>query len=345
MSNRLRIALVNDLELALEALRRTLQDQTDYKIIWEARNGAEAVEKAKENRPDIILMDLQMPKMDGVEATRLIMANHPCAILIVTVSVEGYASRVFEAMGHGAIDAVDCPVLQQGHGVSGAEVLLKKIHNLHILLGRSTQPQDTACRPEPTQQPKIPIYAIGASTGGPAALATLLEAVPKDFNAALVIIQHVDARFGDSLVYWLQSHCAIPVQAAIVGDSPQKGTVYLAVSNDHLILNCSYQFNYIPEPKALTYRPSIDVFFSSLARCNYPPAVATLLTGMGRDGAQGLLILRNQGWHTIAQDEESSIIFGMPKAAIELKAATDILPIEKIGPRIVSISKRVAIGP
>ncbi len=179
------------------------------------------------------------------------------------------------------------------------------------------------------------LVAIGASAGGPAALTAILSGLPQDFPAAVVIVQHVDARFAEGLANWLSRDSALPVRTAREGDRPIPGSVLLAATNDHLRLISSVRVGYTSEPSDQPYRPSVDVFFASVCTHWAGEAVGVLLTGMGRDGAQGLKTLRDKGHYTIAQDQATSTVYGMPKAAASLGAAVDILPLERIAPRLV----------
>jgi len=331
----MRIAIVDDLELSVELLRRLLLFVPDYELAWIARNGTEAVEKCALDTPDLILMDLVMPVMDGVEATRRIMQSTPCAILIVTKSVSRHAGQVFQAMGNGALDVVDTPSIGEG-GMSDGDELLHKIATVGKLIGTTEQRQnrhgsDQALRAVTADFTTAPIAAIGASTGGPMALATLLAKLPDDFSACVVVVQHVDAEFTEGLVSWLDGHTGLSVEIASAGTAPQRGKVLLAGYDQHLILDANQQFAYTPEPTTLAYRPSVDVFFESLAKNWSGTGTAALLTGMGRDGANGLLALKTAGWHTVAQDESTSVVYGMPKAAADLDAAREILPLADIG--------------
>lgn len=335
----MRIALVNDQAMALEALRRAIALRPEHQVVWLARNGAEAVEQCAKAVPDLILMDLLMPVLDGVEATRRIMATTPCAILIVTSSVGANAWRVFEAMGHGALDAVDTPSF--GAGQAGAQPLLDKIARVeHWLdqraLGRSG---GTALGMAP-QQADTTLVAIGASAGGPAALAAILSALPKTFGAAIAVVQHVDAQFAPGMADWLNRSSALNVRVAEEGARLEPGTVLVAGTNDHLILKDARRVGYTPEPADCFYRPSVDVFYHTVAQRWKGPVVGVLLTGMGRDGALGLKVLRNYGHRTLAQDEATSAVYGMPKAAAQLDAADEILPLAKIAPRLVQLANR-----
>ena len=175
---------------------------------------------------------------------------------------------------------------------------------------------------------------LGASTGGPEAVAQILSVFPTDFPAAVVVVQHIGFDFAPGLAQWLATRARLPVLVARAGEEPRAGTVALAATNDHLILRADQRFHYTPEPSAYPYRPSVDAFCESAARHWDKPGVAALLTGMGSDGARGLLQLQRAGWLTIAQDRETSVVYGMPKAAVDLRAVTHSLPLAKIGPEI-----------
>ncbi|HEJ6597494.1 TPA: response regulator [Pseudomonas aeruginosa] len=241
----MRIGIVNDMPLAVEALRRALAFEPQHQIVWVASNGAEAVTQCAADTPDVVLMDLLMPVMDGVEATRRIMAESPCAIVIVTVDIEQNVHRVFEAMGYGALDAVNTPALA--------------------------------------------------------------------------------------------SESKLPVRLARDGEPPIPGQILLAGTNNHIRLLRNGSLVYTAEPRSFVYRPSIDVFFESVANYWRGDAVGVLLTGMGRDGAQGLKQMRERGFLTIAQDQASCAVYGMPKAAAAIDAAVQILSLEKIAPRLAEV--------
>ena len=368
----MRIAIVNDLAIAVAALQQVLKTMPDYQVVWVARDGSEAVTKCAQDTPDLILMDMLMPVMDGVEATRQIMKNSPCAILVVTVSAEKNVEKVYQAMGYGALDAVDTPTLKGTDSVETARQLLAKITRIGKLLKQSSSKTTSATRlrerslrdvsqPErpstvsatrsqsskttssakrstqPSQAVQrsrlfstVPLIAIGSSTGGPKALADILSKLPKDLNAAIAIVQHVDAQFSAGLVDWLNQQATLPVKVAVPGDRFERGTVLVAGTNDHLYVKPDLSLGYTPDPIDYPYRPSVDVFFKSLAQQWSRKGTAILLTGMGRDGAEGLSALRLKGWHTIAQNQASCVVYGMPKAAVELNAAVEVLPPDAI---------------
>jgi two-component system response regulator WspF len=332
----MKIGIVNDSPIALEALRCVLALRPDHAVIWVARDGGQVVASCARATPDLLLMDVAMAETDGAEVTRQIMAATPCAILVVTASVNANAARVFAAMGYGAIDAVDTPVLGRGDVPGSAAAFLHKIDRIAKLVGtRRYIPSADTFTDTGIFARRERLVAIGASAGGPAALTAVLSGLPKDFPAAVVIVQHVDERFAQGMADWLSRDSALPVRVAKEGDRPAVGTVLLAGTNDHLRFISAERVGYTSEPREQAYRPSVDVFFASVGVHWTGEAVGVLLTGMGRDGAKGLKTLRDKGHYTIAQDQATSTVYGMPKAAANLGAAVDILPLERIAPRLV----------
>lgn len=330
----MRIGIVNDSVMAVEALRRVVTSVPEHSVAWIAHDGAESVWRCTQERPDLILMDLIMPMMDGVEATRRIMEHTPCPIVIVTATVEGNASKVFQAMGAGALDAVNTPVLGVDGEGEGKKQLLEKINTIARLIRSQktviahAQPMSSSIRRVMMGNEKL--VAIGASSGGPHALAKVLSGLPADFSAPIVIVQHVDQKFSQELAEWLNNQCCLEVRLAQEGDTLKKGRVLIAGNNNHLILKEDRTLAYTPDPIDQPYRPSVDVFFNSLVQNWTGDMIAVLLTGMGRDGAQGLLQLRGKGVHTIAQNEATCAVYGMPKAAVQLGAAVEVLPLDEI---------------
>ncbi len=272
-------------------------------------------------------MDLIMPVMDGVEATRRISQAQPgCAILVVTATVEGHLSRVFEAMGAGALDAVNTPVLGPDGQVHGGAELVRKIAivgrlatrggmaSLARVMSAAIPPAPVPASPAGVRAAVPYLVALASSTGGPAALADLLAEMPAAAPAAFVVVQHVDRQFASDLAVWLGGRCRLPVRIIRPGDRPEAGVVLLAATNDHLWIGGDGTLGYREEPRELPV-----------------PGAAVVLTGMGRDGAAGLLALRQAGWWTAAQDAASSVVHGMPGAAIELKAAEVVAPPAALG--------------
>lgn len=340
----MRIALVNDMRIALEALRRVVATMPGTEIAWIATDGEEAVACCRRDTPDLILMDMIMPGMDGVEATRRIMASTPCPILVVTATVTGNADRVYEALGHGALDAVNTPVLATDGDCRGAKTLLRKIEMVRRLVDAPSSAAQAAkgdrgpCR-EPVPA-SVPIVAIGVSTGGPKALITILNAFPERPSWCTAIVQHVDPVFAPGLAEWLASETGRRVVLIEPGQRPRPEMVGMASTADHLVIDPCGAFRYVREPKDQVYRPSVDVFFRSLLDAPVAPGVAVLLTGMGRDGAEGLQALRQAGWPTVAQDRATSVVWGMPAAAAEIGAVEYLLPIDAIGEKIGRILRQ-----
>jgi two-component system response regulator WspF len=309
----MRVAIVNDSALALETLRRLIAGDARHTIAWTARDGQEAIRRCAEDRPDVVLMDLVMPVLNGAEATRRIMQGTPCAVLVVTSTVAGNFDLVCQALSFGAFDAVTTPVLGGGANSKAGSELLAKLDsvdrvNRHLrsaaptanpVAGNRVQPYSSVAA---TSQAVVPLVAIGASTGGPVALETILCSWPAAFPAAVVVAQHIGTDFAGSLADWLDQRAKLSVRLAVAGDRPQPGVVLVANGAQHLVMT--------------------------------GPAVAVLLTGIGRDGAEGLLQLHQAGWHTVAQDEASSVVYGMPHAAKQIGAATNVLPLDRIGPHI-----------
>jgi two-component system response regulator WspF len=332
----MRIAIVNDLSLAVEILRRIVLDSAVHKVAWVAKTGAEAVRKCEEDMPDLILMDLFMPDMDGVEATRRIMYATPCPILVVTATMEDHAGKVFEAMGQGALDAINTPMMGSGESArKSRDALLKKIDMIGKLSWNS---KAGAVKPQTKPLPRSKVSSLivmGASTGGPKALADILSRMPANLAAGIVIAQHVDGEFSAGMASWLDEQSPLSIRLAEEGAHPSRGTALLAGRNDHLVMTSNLSLSYTKDPVATPFRPSVDVLFKSVAAHWPSMGIAVLLTGMGRDGAEGMKMLHRVGWHTIAQDEATSVVYGMPKAARDLGAASEILPIDRIAPAIL----------
>lgn len=319
----MRIAIVNDLPLAVTAIRRVLELEGNHRVAWVAHDGEEALVRCAADCPDLILLDLLMPRLNGVETARRLQQQGSCPILIVSANLGERVGMVFDALGAGALDAVDVPLMTLPVKESGKE-LLKRIQRVERLGGhrREIAGANTADR----RAEHAPLVAIGASTGGPGALAEVLSALPTGLNAAFMVVQHLEARFAPGLAHWLDQQIPMPVIAAEPGARPGVGVVCLAHTDQHLLLDAAGRFRHSSEPQQMPFRPSVDVFFHSLRHHRHRMGAAVLLSGMGRDGADGLLALRQAGWHTIAQDEASCVVYGMPRAAVERKAAMEILP-------------------
>lgn len=337
----MKIGIVNDLDIVVYVLSSVIEKKTEHQVIWSASNGIEAVEKCRKEKPDLILMDLLMPVMNGIRATEIIMRECPCAILIVTSSVTGNLHEVFEAMGVGALDVVQTPSIAIYGHPDTTDDLIKKINTIGTLLGHKQikkitpflKPSHMHAKPPIDNMPSL--FAVGSSTGGPMALAKILSAFPKEVPFATIVIQHVNEEFIPSFARWLGEQTVLKIEIAREGASPHPGIVYFPDGGKHLVIDESFAFRYIEFDVKSPFKPSIDVFFSSLAKYWPSNSVAALLTGMGRDGAVGLKEMHNAGWHTIAEHKETCIVYGMPRVAVDLGAASEVLPIHEIAQTVI----------
>ncbi len=316
----MRIGIASRSRLRATALRRAVAGISGHAIAWTAPNGGETLRLCLTRRPDLLLLDLEIPGIDGVEVTRRVMETSPCAIVIVSPSRPDAlepqdVSRVYDAMGFGALDVVAAPFVNPRGEVAGAAALEEKIRTVERLIGDTPPPSTEAA----ALGEAAFLVALGASTGGPQAIANVLGRLPRDLSAALLIVQHIEAAYAPGLASWLHEKTGFPVEFAESGAPPRRGVALLLAGLED---------------------DAVDLFFGSLAG-HVPPGVAVLLTGMGRDGAAGLLELRRLGWNTICQDERTSIVYGMPKAAVEIGAAALVLPLEAIGPTIAAAVSRV----
>lgn len=336
----MKVAIVNDMGMAREILSRVVSSTPGCELAWTASSGDEAVERCAASKPDLLIMDIFMPGIDGVEATRRVMASSPCQILVVTASLDTKSSKVFEALGAGAMDAIRTPSVGPDGSLDGECELRRKLSQF-VQLANAAKPEKARSSEKTARKETgeaAPLLAlIGASTGGPNALAELLAEIPASANVAIVVVQHLDRQFAQGLASWLDSLCAIDVAIVKPGDKPRRGAALIAATNDHLTMLCDGSLQYVKEPLDNPFRPSVDVFFGSVACRCVQKGVAALLTGIGRDGASGLLALKTAGWRSFAQSKESCVVYGMPKAAAELGAADEILSPKEIGKRIVAL--------
>jgi two-component system response regulator WspF len=310
------------------ALETLLSSSVKHRLSGVAEDARAAFSLCQAERPHVLLLDVDLAGA-GPELVRRLKSELDCSVLLLSRKDRDQLSHVYAAMDAGALDVVplagDGP-LSQADSVS----LLAKLTTVSRLLGIETKAKwDAHCA----------LVAIGASTGGPQAVANVIRQLPENSRLCVVVVQHVDTEFADGLARWIQTQTSMSAELVTPASQPRAGHVLLAASDDHLVMTRAQHFAYSKEPANLPYRPSVDVFFMSLAQYWRTPATAVLLTGMGRDGARGLLKLRQAGWHTIAQDEKTSVVFGMPKAAIELGAAARVLPLDEIGKAVAARSR------
>lgn len=360
----MRIAIVNDLRMAQEILKASVSRIPGATVAWVAADGAEACARCVADRPDLILMDMVMPVMDGAKATARIMRETPCPILVVTSTIEGNLDLVYDALSAGAIDAVQTPSAAALAAPGGLDALLRRIALVRSL--HAPGHPHGAPMPDIALPPAMPacpsdaptgsaaharefggirdLLAIGASTGGPQALATVLSAIPRGALPPTVVVQHIDRDFAPGLAQWLASVTGHDVRPGLAGDEVLPGRALVAAAGEHVVL-AGTRLQSRTEPRDSLFRPSVDVLFGSLASDRTHGGTAVLLTGMGRDGAAGLLQLRNAGWRTIAQDEATSAVWGMPGAAVALGAAERVLPVDRIGHAIATPAPHARAAP
>lgn len=340
----MRIGIASVRPERIEAIRAALEPAREHAIVWTAGSAAQAVRLAgagdsgpsRGERPEVILVDVELPE-GGARATQLLVDSVPCLVLVFAERLAAKASAIYAALGQGALDAVEIPVLRADGTLDNPAPLLEKIATLGWLTPGAAPESKGAVAPTAA---RAPLILIGSSTGGPRVLAEILAALPAGFPAAIVVVQHVDRYFAQGLADWLARQSPLPVQLARAGVAPVSGQVLLADTNDHLIVTADQTLGYTSEPIDEPYRPSVNVLFLSARQHWSRPGIAVLLTGMGKDGAMGLKELRRAGWHTIAQDQDSSAVYGMPKAAATCGAAVEILPSDQIASALKS---RVAI--
>jgi len=335
----MRIAIANDNDINLATLKHIIETRTNDEVAWTAVDGLDAIKKCQHDTPDLILMDMIMPANNGVDASRAIMSETPCAILIVTSSVTDNASMIFEAMSYGALDVVQTPFSGVENNQHDLTNFLRKIKTINSLVhsDKEKTAQKLLAKNKNNIETRKNIVVLGASTGGPGVLATILTMMPKNFPAPIIIVQHVDSSFAENFAHWLDKQSKLKVRIAVKNDLPEAGLVLVAGKSEHLVMNSNQRLAYSEEFKDLVYKPSVNVFFESISKNWDGKIVAGLLTGMGKDGAQGLSDIHKLGGHTITQTKETCAVYGMPKAADDIGASSESLDPEAIANSIINI--------
>lgn len=344
----IRVLIVDDSPTYRELMALILQNTPGLQVAGTARNGMEAVRLARRLLPNVITMDVFMPEMDGLEATRQIMAQTPCPIVMISAGLDqSERNLTFEALQAGALSFLAKPALsdppEMYQHLAGQVKLMAEVKVV-----RRWDRVATPALPIPTPtirmngHPNLGLVAIAASTGGPAALAEILGQLPATFPLPILIVQHITPGFGQSLADWLNRQTTLEVRLARHGDEPLPGQVLIAPDDYHTQINTMGLVALSQAPAYYGLRPAAHVLFSSVAQVYGATALGIILTGMGDDGAEGLLAMRQAGARTIAQDKESSIVFGMPAVAIELGAVEQVLPLTSIAPAMMSLAGATA---
>jgi two-component system chemotaxis response regulator CheB len=353
----LRVLVVDDSLTVRKHIVEVLSAEPEMAVVGEAADGKAAIELCQQLRPDVVTMDMMLPQMTGLAATEYIMAYCPTPIVIVSASTNrGELFRTYDALAAGAVDVLDKPT----DGVADAEwarrlvAVLKLAARVRVIthprarlaqlgLSEAAPRWDRVQEVRPPRRSGCQLVAIGASTGGPGAVLNVLRGLPASFPLPVLVVIHIGATFAAALGDWLDGQIALPVHAAVDGQRVFDGPpgVWLAVPDRHLELQAG-RMRLTGGPERHSCRPSVDVLFESIVGELGEAAIGCLLTGMGRDGASGLLALRQRGAFTIAQDEATSVVYGMPGEAVRLNAACSVLPLPRIA---LAICAQAGVAP
>ena len=345
----IKVLVVDDSPVVQELLVHILSTDPEIQVIGTADNGEEALEAVKNTKPDVITMDIHMPKANGFDATRRIMETYPTPIVIVSgsSSIQEVATT-FRAVEAGALAVIPCPrgIGHPEHEATAEELLQTvKLMSEVKVVRRWPRPSTTQKAPSHVQvsarrvPAEIQIVAVGASTGGPLALQTFLSQLPKDFPVPLVIVQHMARGFVQGFVEWLTQSSGFPVHVATGGEHPLPEHAYVAPDGVHMGVGIDGRIMLSTDGPENGLRPSVSYLFRSVAQVFGRKAIGILLTGMGRDGAEELKVMKDRGAITFVQDQDSAVVHGMPGAAIKLDAATYVLPPERIAIALTGLVK------
>ena len=346
---KIRVLVVEDSLTVRRRICDVLRADPALEIAGEAEDGKQAVELCRDLRPDVVTLDMLLPVMSGLTATEYIMAHFPTPILIVSSSTNrGDLFKTYDALAAGAIDVLEKPQGNEAEGMWEAKLVsaVKLISRIRVITHprarlRSLAPPPIVSQPDPAvvrSKRSCRVVALGASTGGPGALVQVLRSIPTGSPVALLVVLHIDKLFGSAFAEWLDAQTRHRVAYVRGGEdiTALTGQVTMAPPGLHLVVRAG-KAQLTTDPERHFCRPSIDVLFESLANDCGADTVACLLTGMGRDGAAGLLAIRRAGGYTIAQDEATSVVYGMPREAALLGAAERVLPLEAIGSTIAAV--------
>jgi two-component system chemotaxis response regulator CheB len=334
--NPVKVVIVDDSRFTRGLLSELLSTDNGIRVVGEAENGREAVDLVRRLKPDIVTMDIHMPIMDGIAAIEQIMAYHALPILVVTSSRD--ADLAFRAISHGALEVMEKPDIDSTRTKDfiNRVKLLSNVRVISHIGGRRSQAAQLSNRITAPKH-RRPIIALAASTGGPKALSALLAGFPASFPAPVVIAQHMADDFVPGMAKWLNEITAIRVKTAEAGESLLPGTVYLSPSECHMEVNANREIQFRKRQPTDIYFPSCDILLESVADHFGPDGIGVVLTGMGTDGVFGLTKIKQAGGVTIAQDQASSVVFGMPKAAIDAGCIDRILPLAGIRDEITKL--------
>lgn len=356
MNSTIRVLVVEDSLTIRKHLCEVLAAEPGIVVVGEAEDGKRAIELCQELRPDVITMDMMMPIMSGLSATEYIMAHCPTPILIVSSSTNrGELFKTYDALAAGAVDVLDKPLGDEPDAAWERKLIaaVRMVTRIRAITHPRARLAGYQRNMMPATAPAIlgngkqtcQVIGIGVSTGGPSAIVDILHALPADFALPILLVLHIGEPFGASFADWLDGQSERRVCFAKNGlpVAPLAGMVAMAPPNWHMVVRAG-QLRLNQEAERHSCRPSVDVLFESLAQEYGPAAAACLLTGMGHDGAAGMLAVRNAGGFTIAQDEASCVVYGMPREAVNLGAVERSLPLGEIGPALAALSARSGKG-
>jgi two-component system, chemotaxis family, protein-glutamate methylesterase/glutaminase len=339
---RIRVLVVDDSPTVRNLLCDIVTAAPELELIGSAENGKRAIELALAFRPDVISMDMIMPVMTGVATTEYLMAHLPTPILIVSASTNrGELFRTYDALAAGAVDVLEKPRGDErpGEWEQSYIAALKMVSRIRVITHIRARFKSTEIATIRTTKPIYEVLAIGASTGGPAAIVEVLRTLPDPLPIPLLFLLHINEPFGAAFADWLDSQTHLRVSLARDGQLVAGDGVLMAPPGRHMVVD-NRRVRLTDDAERHSCRPSIDTLFESVARTYGAGAIGCLLTGMGRDGAEGLRVIRTSGGTTIAQDEASSVVFGMPREAINLGAAERILPVGDIGQAVATMLRK-----
>jgi two-component system chemotaxis response regulator CheB len=347
---RTRVLVVEDSITVRKRLVDAFANDPAIELVGEAGDGKQAVELCALHRPDVITMDMMMPVMNGLAATEYIMAHRPTPILIVSASVNrGELFKIYDALAAGAVDVLEKPMGTEIDGEWERRLLsaVKLVARIKVITHPRAKFESRRRLPDgsgpqlPAAARPLDIVGVGASTGGPGAVVEVLRRLPPRFQTPVLLVVHMNAPFASAFTDWLDAQIERPVIAPEDGAAvaAAQGRVIVAPGGCHLVVR-NGRMHMTFDPERHSCRPSVDVLFESIAEYGRS-AAACLLTGMGKDGACGLLKIRHAGGTTIAQDEATSVIYGMPREAVALGAADHVLPLTEIGPRLATLENRI----
>ncbi|MBT4285941.1 MAG: chemotaxis response regulator protein-glutamate methylesterase [Deltaproteobacteria bacterium] len=352
---KIRVLIVDDSAIVRQAMESLLNSDKDIEVIGTAADPYYAVEKIKKELPDVITLDVEMPRMDGITFLQKIMSQHPIPVVICSSLSDRGSETALKAIEYGAVEIIHKPKVGTKEFFKESKIticdIIKAAAQVNVKRVTRSQPQKItkkltadAMLPKATSKAMIQstekVIVVGASTGGTEALKTFLEALPAN-TPGIVIVQHMPESFTRAFADRLNSICHMTVREAKDNDSVLRGFALIAPGNKHVLLKRSGARYYVEVkdgPLVSRHRPSVDVLFRSASRYAGKNACGVIMTGMGDDGAKGMLEMKEAGAHTIAQDEASCVVFGMPKEAINLGGVRQVLPLKSIANAVLKVA-------